>query len=89
MKRIRPFEIFLIELVIYLFIWVVNDYMASMISLIFGCILLLILLASFVMEMVEKSKVPRSYFIIMGLSVLAPVIAALLYLLINKGMEWM
>ncbi|MCB0589379.1 MAG: hypothetical protein KDD06_29095 [Phaeodactylibacter sp.] len=89
MKRIRPFEIFLIELVIYLFIWVVNDYMASMISLIFGCIFLLILLASFVMEMVEKSKVPRSYFIIMGLSVLAPVIAALLYLLINKGMEWM
>ncbi len=88
MERIRPVEILLIEVVIYLIIWVANDYMAAMLSLIFGGIFLLILLASLAMELVERSKVPRLYFTFMWLSVLAPVIAAILYFLINRGMEW-
>lgn len=88
MERIRPIEILLGEVVLYLIIWVFNDYMATMLSLIFGSIFLLILLVSLVVELVEKSKVPRWYFIFMGLSVLAPIIAAILYVLINQGMGW-
>ena len=89
MERIRPIEILLGEMAIYLIIWVFNDYLATMLSLIFGSIFLLILLTSLVVELVEKSKVPRWYFTFMGLSVLAPVLAAILYALINKGMGWM
>ena len=89
MERIRPIEILLGEMAIYLIIWVFNDYLAAMLSLIFGSIFLLILLTSLVVELVEKSKVPRWYFTFMGLSVLAPVLAAILYALINKGMGWM
>ncbi|MCB9294375.1 MAG: hypothetical protein H6559_14825 [Lewinellaceae bacterium] len=89
MERIRPIEILLGEVVIYLIIWVFNDYMAAMLSLIFGSIFLLILLVSLVVELVEKSKVPRWYFVFMGLSVLAPVVAAIVYALINKGMDWL
>ena len=89
MQRIRPIEIMLGEVVIYLIIWIANDYMAAMLSLIFGSIFLLILLTSLVVELVEKSKVPRWYFIFMGLSVLAPIIAALLYTLINQGLGWL
>ncbi|MCB0565521.1 MAG: hypothetical protein KDD01_14205 [Phaeodactylibacter sp.] len=89
MQRIRPIEIMLGEVVIYLIIWIANDYMAAMLSLIFGSIFLLILLTSLVVEVVEKSKVPRWYFIFMGLSVLAPIIAALLYTLINQGLGWL
>ncbi|MCB0550453.1 MAG: hypothetical protein KDD19_22985 [Phaeodactylibacter sp.] len=88
MERIRPIEILLGEVVLYLIIWVFNDYMATMLSLIFGSIFLLILMVSLVVELVEKSKVPRWYFIFMGLSVLAPIIAAILYVLINQGMGW-
>lgn len=89
MQRIRPIEAMLGEVVIYLLIWIANDYMAAMLSLIFGSIFLLILLTSLVVEVVEKSKVPRWYFIFMGLSVLAPIIAALLYTLINQGLGWL
>ena len=89
MQRIRPIEIMLGEVVIYLIIWIANDYMAAMLSLIFGSIFLLILLTSLVVEVVEKSKVPRWYFIFMGLSVLAPIIAALLYTFINQGLGWL
>ena len=67
MQRIRPIEILLAEVAAYLLIWVFNDYLATMLSLIFGSIFLLILLTSLVVELVEKSKVPRWYFTFMGL----------------------
>ena len=89
MQRIRPIEIMLGEVVVYLLIWIANDYMAAMLSLIFGSIFLIILLTSLIVELVEKSKVPRWYYTFMGLSVLAPIMAAILYSLINKGMEWL
>ena len=74
---------------VYLLIWIANDYMGAMLSLIFGSIFLIILLTSLIVELVEKSKVPRWYYTFMGLSVLAPIMAAILYSLINKGMEWL
>ena len=89
MQRIRPIEIMLGEVVVYLLIWIANDYMAAMLSLIFGSIFLIILLTSLIVELVEKSKVPRWYYTFMGLSVLAPIMAGILYSLINKGMEWL
>jgi len=89
MEKIRPFEIFLAQVVIYLLLWLFNDYLASLLSIIFGTICLLILLISIIVEVVERSKVPRWYFIFMGASVLAPVVAALVYLTISGGVEWM
>lgn len=89
MQRLRPIEILLAEVLLYLFLWVANDYLAAMLSLIFGSVFLLILLVSLVVEVVEKSKVPKWYFTFMGLSVLAPIIAATLYALVNKGLEWL
>jgi len=89
MQRLRPIEILLGEMLLYLFIWAANDFLAAMLSFIFGSIFLLILLTSLVVELVEKSKVPKWYFTFMGLSVLAPILAALVYALINKGMGWL
>lgn len=89
MQKIRPFEIFLAQLVIYLVIWIFNDYLASLLSLIFGSICFLILLISLIVEVIERSKVPRAYFLFMAASVLAPIVAALIYLAISGGVEWM
>ncbi|MCB0570526.1 MAG: hypothetical protein KDC66_12205 [Phaeodactylibacter sp.] len=89
MERLRPFEILLGETILYLLIWMANDYMASMLSLIFGGIFLLILLVSLVVELVERSRVPRWYFTFMGVSVIAPILAAVLYSLFSGGMGWM
>ena len=89
MRQIRPLEILLIQVVIYLFLWIFNDYLATMLSLIIGSIMLFILLISLVVELVERSKVPRWYFYFLGVSVLAPLIAGLVYLLISGGVGWM
>lgn len=88
MERIRPFEIFLAQLVIYLLLWIFNDYLATLLSLVFGSICLLILLISLIVEVIERSKVPRWYFLFMGASVLAPIIAGLIYMAISGGLQW-
>ncbi|MEZ5043171.1 MAG: hypothetical protein R2828_24960 [Saprospiraceae bacterium] len=88
-KKFRIGEILLIQILLYLFCWLMNDYLASMISIILGSIFLAILVVSLVVELVERSKVPRWYFYLMLASVFAPIIAAVIYLGINKGVDWM
>jgi len=89
MPRIRAIEIFLIEIVIYLLLWLYNDYMASLLSIIFASICLLILLISLIVEAIERSKVPRWYYWFLAASVFAPIIAAIIYILISGDLDWM
>ena len=88
MRRLNTLEILLLEIVIYLALWFLNDYLGALLSAIFGGIILLILLVSLIVEWVERSKVPRWYFQLMAASVIAPVIASLVYLLINGFPDW-
>lgn len=87
--RLSIGEIFLIEVLLYLVCWLLNDYLASMISLIFGALFLTILLVSLVVEIVERSKVPRWYFYFMLISVAAPILSAGIYLSIMQGVDWL
>lgn len=89
MNRTRVFEIFLAEVVIYLVMWLTNDYLATMLSLIFFCICLLILIISLIVEWIDRSKVPAWYFWLLTASTLAPLIAALLFVAINGEIPWM
>lgn len=89
MKKMRAGEILLAEMIIYLLLWFVNEYLATMLSLIFGSICLLILLISLIVEWIERSKVPRWYFMLMLMSVLAPLLTALLFVGINGGLTWL
>ncbi len=89
MIQLRPIEILLIEIVFYIILWLVNDYLATLLSLIFGSIFLLLLLISLIVEWIERSKVPRWYYMFMLMSTLAPIIAAIIYLSISGTLEWM
>ncbi|MFN7118824.1 MAG: hypothetical protein ACK4TA_18640 [Saprospiraceae bacterium] len=89
MRLLRPLEVLLIELAIYLLLWLYNDYLASLLSIILGSICLLILLISLIVEAIERSKVPRWYYWYLGMSVLAPILGAVIYLMISGGLDWM
>lgn len=89
MIQLRPIEILLIEVAFYIVLWLVNDYVATLISLIFGSIFLLLLLISLIVEWIERSKVPRWYYTFMLMSTLAPIVAAIIYLSISGTLEWM
>ncbi|MEM9919204.1 MAG: hypothetical protein AAF990_13970 [Bacteroidota bacterium] len=89
MLGLRPLEIFLLQFILYMALWLWNDYLASLISLVFGAIFLFIFLLSLILEWIERSKVPRAYFILMLLSVLAPALAAICYLYLFQGVSWL
>lgn len=69
----------------WLGLWLLNDYMAALLTLILGAIVLAILLIALISEWIERSKVPRRYFYIMGVSVLALICAALVYVMLSGG----
>jgi hypothetical protein len=83
--RLSLLEIFLLEVVVWLGLWLFNDYLASLLTLILGAIVSAVLLIALMAEVIERSKVPRKYFYVMALSIIAPLAAALLYLLIFGG----
>ncbi len=89
MRLLRPIELLLLELVIYLLLWLYNDYLASLLSIILGSICLLILIISLIVEAIERSKVPRWYYWFLAVSVLAPILGALIYLMISGELDWM
>lgn len=78
-------EFFLLELVVWLAVWLLNDYMAALLTIIVSAIVLAVLVIALLAEAIERSKVPRWYFLLMGLSVLASVMSALLYASIFGG----
>ena len=61
----------LAQVIFYALLWLYDDYLGLIISAIFFTIILFLLLFALVVELIEKSKVPRSYFIWMGLSLIS------------------
>lgn len=78
-------EIFVFEVIVWLGLWLLSDYVATLLTLAVGAIVLAILVIALLAELVERSKVPRRYFSIMALSFLAIVAAAGLYVTIFGG----
>ena len=90
MPKLSYLEIFLIQFVAYLSLWIYDDYMGSLVSVVMAAIFAAVWLLSLVVEWIEPSKVPRSYFYWIGLSVLAPLLAMLVYVLIMGGdLDWL
>ncbi len=83
--RLSLLEIFLLEIVAWLSLWLLNDYLATLLTLVLTAIVFAVLLIALMAEWIERSKVPRKYFWIMGLSIVAPVAAALLYMILFGG----
>jgi hypothetical protein len=89
MLRLRPIEWFFLELILFLLVWIWDDYLGALISVIVAGICFAILIISLIIELIERSKVPRAYFYLMGLSVLAPLVSGILYLWVTRGeLSW-
>ncbi len=85
LKRISLLEIFLLEMVIWLGLWLSNDYVATLLTLTIGAIVSAVLIIAGLAELIERSKVPKRYFQIMGISILSIVLSALLYMWLFEG----
>lgn len=88
LDRLVSIEAFLTQVVVYLLIWLLNDYLAVVLSLILGGIALSVYLISKIVELVERSRVPRVYYRFMVVCFVAPAIAAVIGLLLRNGLSW-
>lgn len=81
-KYIGLLEISLIQVVFYSIIWFIDDYFAILITVIMVCILFAVLVISTITELIEKSRVPRSYFTWMIVSTIIPLVVAGFFVLV-------
>ena len=90
MQKIRPIEVFLIQFIFYSILWLLNDFVASLLTAVFPAIFLFILIISLLAELIERSKVPRWYYYLMIASILAPILAAFVFVFfMGANFEWM
>jgi hypothetical protein len=87
--KLTVFEVFLLEIVVWLAFWLLNDYMATLLTLIIVAIVSSVLLIAMISEWIERSKVTRYYFQIMAVSIAAPLVAGVLYLLLFGELSWL
>jgi len=89
LSEIRNIEIFLAQCVLYLLIWVMDEYTATLITSILVPVLLGILLIAGMVELVDRSKISSRYFYIMLLSILAPIVVAAGFgLIVGFNYDW-
>ncbi len=89
MKFLSVLEFFVAQLIIYVLVWTVNDYVASLLLLIIPVITTSILLLSFIFELIEPSKVPRIYYKYVVSMIIAPILVGVFYIYISGfDLDW-
>lgn len=88
--RLGFIEALLIQLLVYSLLYMADSYVGFLICLVALFIGASIFILSVVFELIEKSKVPRSYFKYLFSAVLAPFLVLLIFSLVMDGsFEWM
>jgi len=87
--RLSPLEAFLIQFLIYLLLWLGDDFYATLASMAMGGLFLSVWLISRTAEWIEPSKVPHWYFRYLSGGAMAPILVMLLFWLIKGSPDWM
>ena len=88
--RLNTLEIFLIQVVCYSLLWFMNEYVASYLCLILPVVIGVILVLSWIADLIEPARIGRKYYRVMAVSVLAPVVVgAFFYFLMDGELAWM
>ena len=80
----------LFQIILYMGLWIANEYVASLVTIIMVPIFIGILVVSLISEMIERSKVPKKYFQFLIFSIIIPIIIGLFFLTIYEGqLDWL
>jgi len=86
-KWIPVLEIFLVEVVIFMTLWLLAPFWAGLFTFIIPLIAIPILLIALIAELLERSKISRIYFVMMLISIIVPPLVAVVYSWLS-GNEW-
>lgn len=88
--KIGNIELFLIQIIIYTTIYLLNAYIGFLVCLVLGCISAALLILSLIFEMVDRSKVPKSYYFFMLNSAIAAFLVLFAFsVLVHGSFDWM
>jgi len=83
-------EIALLQVLFYAALWLMSDYTATLLTLVFPVIFLFLLIIALAAEVIDKrSKTPRWYFKFMIISIIAPIITAIVFVMaLGANFDW-
>ncbi len=88
--RNRIVIVILLEAVLYSGLWLWNEYVASYVTIIFPVMILGILVLSGIADLIEPSRIPGWYYLLMIASIIIPlIIGALFYYIYAGRIDWM
>ena len=80
----------LLQAVIYSGIWLWNEYVASILTIIFPGMILVILIIGTIADLIEPSRIPKWYYGLMIISIVTPlVIGWIFYYLYGGRLDWL
>ena len=85
-KRLPLFEIFLIELILFMLLWFLDPLIAKIFTILVPSVCACVLIISLIAEMLERSKVPRLFYLALFVSIIAPLVAGGIMVFLG-GME--
>lgn len=74
---------------VWLAVWLLNDYLAALLTAILGSMVFAVWLIAQISEYLEPSRVPSWYFSILLTTLLATLATAGLYLVLNGGLDFL
>lgn len=83
-------EIALLQILFYAVFWVTSDYTATLLTLVLPVIFLFLLIIAFLAEMIDaRSKTPRWYFKFMAISIIVPILTAVVFVMaLGANFDW-
>jgi ABC-type Fe3+-siderophore transport system permease subunit len=90
MNKPRIIEVVFIEAILYILLWLWNDFIATILSLSFAGIAFSVLIISLAAERFDKSKISAWYFYGMAVSFVVPIVVGIFFSVLKHGnLNWM
>jgi len=87
--KIGLIEFALIEAVVCMLLWLIDEYTASLLCVIVPFIALAVLIIARIAEFIEASKVPKIFFGALLVTVIVPIVSFGVYFAIFGSLGWM
>jgi len=84
---VAAIEILLVQVVVFMVLWILIPFWASLLTFIIPMIGIPILLIALIAELLERTRISRLYFVVMFITILAPPTVAFIYSFLS-GNDW-
>jgi hypothetical protein len=88
--RISVWEFLLIQIVFYAIIWLIDEYIGSLLTVVLTPIFFMILVVALIAEVIDRSRVPRAFFYYFSTCIIAPAVVGIFFAVVYEGkFDWL